>query len=128
MTKRPRVLLVDEDHDFRAIVSAFLKGTSQYEVVEAASLLDAQKTINDRLRVDIVLADLFIPNAIDADIVNHLKSTFRTAPTVIFSDDAELPKILSEECLKPAGFLSKFACKDKIVETIERALGECTDS
>jgi CheY-like chemotaxis protein len=82
--KKPRILLVDDNDDIRAIFQEGLGGYG-YEVVPARSAIEALKLISTE-RFDVLLSELYLPEASDGfTVVNAMRHSQPNASTLLLS-------------------------------------------
>jgi len=87
-----RILLVDDDKDFRETLVAALEGLG-CTVTVAVDGMDAMERIDDRPRPCLVLSDLRMPNLDGHDLVHLIRCHEGLAhlPIVSMSGDADAP-------------------------------------
>jgi CheY-like chemotaxis protein len=82
--KRPRILLIDENNDTRAVFQEGLGGYG-YEVVPVASVIAALRLISTE-HFDVLLSELHVPEASDGfTVVNAMRHTQPNAATLLLS-------------------------------------------
>ena len=114
-----KVLLVDDQEDFRQILSASLE-TQGYEVLEAASG-SALKALLPQSHPDVVLLDLKLPDADGLDLLSILKQNWPDTEVIVLSGYGTLE--LAVEATKRGAF--HFQTKphnEGLYTLIERAL------
>ncbi len=83
MTKQPiRVLIVDDDYRVASIHAAFVERTEGFVAVGQAHTAAAARDLAARLRPDLVLMDIYLPDGSGLDVVRHLLEE-REPPAVI---------------------------------------------
>lgn len=85
---RKRVLVVDDDPDFRAVVSAVLETRGDI-VVEQAESAEAAVSRVTVARLDLVLTDLVLPGADGFYLLVEAKRTDATLPVVVMTGGSE---------------------------------------
>lgn len=78
-----RILVIDDEPDIRAAVRTMLAG-SGYEVAEAGSRAEAVCALR-LVGADLVLCDLFLPDADGADLIRELRRDFPGLKVVAMS-------------------------------------------
>jgi DNA-binding NtrC family response regulator len=126
--RRRCVLVVDDDSEVRHLLRIFLT-RGGFEVVEAASVREALAVFDQR-RPDVVITELFIPEADGFELIRCLHRQTPEVPVVVLSyggrlqDDAALhaSRLLgaAEALWKPA---SRAAILDAVRRALERAGG-----
>lgn len=92
---KPRVLLVEDDRELRATLSAALS-VENYAVQTAATLQEARASLRQALDaggLDVVLLDLGLPDGEGESLLGSLRRDRRTAVIVISARHADDPKI-----------------------------------
>lgn len=94
------LLVVDDDHFTRELISMILKKTGEIEIDEAANGEDALKFLNSgRYDVDMILLDYYMPGMNGKEFIHAIKQTkeYDTVPITLISTDrlsyAELDEV-----------------------------------
>ncbi|MBI2403181.1 MAG: response regulator [Gemmatimonadetes bacterium] len=120
-----RILVVDDEPDFRRIVSRMLTGAG-YDVEEAADGRQAIEAYRAR-RSDVVLADLYMPDIDGVEAIIRLRHEFPDVRIIAVSGGGHLGK---EDVLKIAAgvgaqaTLAKPLEKKTLLATVEQVLGD----
>jgi DNA-binding NarL/FixJ family response regulator len=115
---RPRVLLVDDHREILIAVVRLLKATCDIvgEVTSGLRVIDSAK----RLRPDIVVLDLNLPDANGFDVCRELMATVPGVRVVILTALTD-PETEEETHRRGASaFVSKWQMADQLVPTIQR--------
>jgi CheY-like chemotaxis protein len=88
MSRKPRILIVDDDSELVQLLSLFLEDNS-YEVVSANSAPDGMFLV-ERQQPDIILLDIMMPRGTEGfhfvwNLRNHELTALRKIPIVIMS-------------------------------------------
>lgn len=76
-----KILIADDDHDFRELIAEYLAGRG-YNIVEACDGHEVfQKALDEN--PDIILLDVMMPRMNGIDVCRELKSDFRTRDSSI---------------------------------------------
>ncbi|MBP5200350.1 MAG: response regulator [Schwartzia sp.] len=104
--KRHTVLLVDDDEDFLALASRWLK--KEYAVTAAGSGKEALELLENE-RPDLMLIDYEMPGMSGADVLKVVRETPKTAdlPVIFLTGTEDRENVKRAENLRPEGFLSK---------------------
>jgi serine/threonine protein kinase len=78
-----RILIVDDDDDYRAFVRAYLRMHLPTAVVTSASDASAALEIVQRERVDVAVVDLVMPGGSGIDLVSTLRATSPATTIVV---------------------------------------------
>ncbi len=82
--EKKRVLIVEDDHNLRALIELCLSETESYEVIKAASGEEALELI-ERNRFDLVLMDIQLRDTDGFEACSHLRTRHpRWATSVVF--------------------------------------------
>jgi len=121
-TLRKRVLVVDDDHNLRAIICRWLKH-SGFDVLEAA---DGQQAINtfcqDPESIDCVLLDLSMPKLSGDEVHREMKTVREGVPIILMSGYAERDILDRFEGTELAGILQKPVPASDIVAAVRGAV------
>jgi diguanylate cyclase (GGDEF)-like protein len=114
----PRVLIVDDDDDFRALVAAMLGG----EGMDVAGLGDPHRVFDvlDDLRPDVLLLDVNMPGVDGFDVCRMLRTShaWRELPILFLTgEDAATARI---ECYRAGGddYLEKPVVREELLARI----------
>lgn len=115
---RPRILLIDDDLDVLALLSAILGGTYGCDtaVGGAEGLLALQ-----RARYDLVLLDLTMPDVDGEDVMCRMSARDDRTPVIIVSGDCDAA--LRARRLGAVGAVGKPFDPAKLGAVVARALG-----
>jgi CheY-like chemotaxis protein len=127
-----KVLLIDDDQDFRTSVRSLLEGHG-YQVVEAASGHEGLRMIVEH-KPDAVLLDIMMETTVEGYGVTHaLKyldeyAEYRTMPVLMVSSieespDERFPMSPEAEMIRPDTYLTKPLDITRFLEILERAVG-----
>ena len=79
-----RILVVDDDPDMRESLARLLRGS--YEVTTAANAEEARRLLSLQ-RFDVVLLDVWMPDAIGTSVVRMLRASGNSVPVILVSAD-----------------------------------------
>ena len=128
---RAKVLLIDDDTDFRVAVKSLLESHG-YEVLEAASgHIGLEKVLEHK--PDVILLDIMMETTVEGYGVTYsLKfgdeyAAYRSIPVFMISSieaspDERFPMSPEAEMIRPDGYLTKPLDIPKLLELIERAV------
>jgi len=128
----PKVLLIDDDADFRAAVKSLL--TSQgYEVLEACSGREGLRMVVEH-NPDVILLDIMMESTVEGYGVTHsLKygeeyAEFRHIPIFMISSieespDERFPMAAEVDLIRPERYLTKPLDIPVFLRLLEKALG-----
>ena len=117
----PRVLVVDDQSDVRAMISIVLR-INQFEIVEAASGAAALKEFENS-RFDLAIVDIFLQGTNGFDVIRMMRERIPDLPVVAISGMttldfvAALPELVNVICLQ------KPFRPNELVRAIEAAQG-----
>ena len=129
MDARKRVLVIDDDGDFRASVSALLE-TAGYEVAEAASGREGLAQL-EAVEPDLVVLDVMMENASEGYGVNQAIKfqprfeRFQDLPVVMVSSIEESPderfsRSSEVAMIRPDRYLTKPLDVPRFLDTVRR--------
>jgi two-component system, chemotaxis family, chemotaxis protein CheY len=120
---RLRVLAVDDSAAMLVIIGTYLKG-STYEVVETAR--DGKTAVEkfDRLRPDVVLLDVVMPQQSGPETLREIMKLSPTATVGMVSSFGTEDVV--DDCLRTGarGFLNKPFSRDDLLKFMERLVGK----
>ena len=100
----PRVLVVDDQADVRAIIAIVLR-VQHFEIVEAASASEGMKAFEDS-RFDVAIVDIFLEGASGVDVITAMRERTPDLPVVAISGMTTLdfvsgpPELSNVVCLR----------------------------
>jgi DNA-binding NtrC family response regulator len=120
MTRRTRVLVVDDEADAREMLAMVL-AQAGFEVDEAADGFAALTKVS-RYRPDIVLTDLRMPGMTGVDLLQRLRRIHGDVPVIIATGLETWDLCTAAEAYGAVTCLVKPINLDELVWTIEMAL------
>ena len=119
----PVILLIDDHALVRLGMVAVLREAFPVSVIhEAASLADATHLLQSDLILHIVLTDLHLPDALGFGALSRVQSMRPDVPIVAISGSLIDENDLLQQAPYLAGFVSKTAPAQSLVEMIERVM------
>ena len=115
----PLLYVVDDDSSFLASLSRLL-GTAGYSVRRFGTAEEFLVQLSDT--PGCVVADLRMPGLSGLDLQAALKRAGSLLPVVFLTGEGDIPTSVQAMRLGAEDFLTKRASKEKLLETIERAL------
>jgi DNA-binding NarL/FixJ family response regulator len=119
-SRRIRVLVADDSPTALRSVCKYLEFEGQFEIVGTAC--DGLRVLHQtqRLRPELVLTDLSMPQMNGLEATVELRKLFPDVRVLIFSELNGLA--LREECLRSGadGFIEKSGMPEKLMEEVER--------
>jgi DNA-binding NarL/FixJ family response regulator len=119
-SRRIRVLVADDSPTALRSVCRYLEFEGQFEIVGTAC--DGLRVLHQtqRLRPELVLTDLSMPQMNGLEATVELRKSFPEVRVLIFSELNGLA--LREECLRSGadGFIEKSGMPEKLMEEVER--------
>lgn len=122
MTRRPLILVVDDEHDFRAIVSHVLD-RGGYDVVAAGNGEDALKMFED-YTPDLVVLDGNLPDMDGIDVCRKLRLTEKgkTVPVVMCTVRSAVGTVGEGLSAGVTDYVVKPFEMEELLERVEKAL------
>lgn len=119
-----KILVCDDDPAILAVMEPMLRSHG-YEVATALSGATLLETVKDA-RPDLILLDLLMPGITGWDVIGRLKRDSETAgiPVIVLSIFSATGSDPAEEQID--GWVQKPVIEDRMLETIEQALGTTT--
>lgn len=115
---KKRILIVDDDTTYLALVREWLKGT--YKVSMANSGLQAIKFLGKN-KVDLILLDHEMPVTTGPQVLEMLRSEEDTKdiPVIFLTGKSDRQSVMSVVALKPEGYFLKNIQKDELLEKLK---------
>jgi len=117
----PRILVIDDQSDVRAMISIVLR-VNQFEIVEAASGVAGLKEFEES-KFDLAIVDIFLQGASGIDVIRSMRERIPDLPIVAISGMATLDFVYSSPELADVVCLQKPFRPHELVRAIEVALG-----
>ena len=128
MTTTPKVLVIDDDQDFRASVRSLLESQG-YEVLEAPTGHDGLRQVVAH-SPDVILLDVMMESSVEGYGVTHSLryrdeyARFRNIPIIMVSSieespDERFPMSAEVEMIRPDLYLTKPIQIDKLLELLK---------
>lgn len=116
-SKKPMVLLVDDDIDVLGAQSRFLR-LNDIDVIVAESAVTAlQKLLQSE--IDVIVTDLRMPNGSGIEFAQQARLSRPLVPIIFFSGYAEVRDVVSAMKLGAVEFLEKPVDPEELLETID---------
>jgi len=127
-----KVLVIDDDSDFRAAVRSLLESHG-YSVLEASSGHEGLQMVVKH-KPDVILVDIMMESTVEGYGVTHsLKyrdeyAEFRSIPVFMVSSieetpDERFPMSPEVDFIRPDGYLTKPLDIEELLKLLERAVG-----
>lgn len=127
MKNNINILLIDDDFDVRATLSAQLKHRLACEIVEAASAEEGLELINaSSTAFDVVLTDVTMPGMDGFEFIRIIRDNGLTIPVLVMSGDIDLSDDDAENVSERT--YCNFVPKPWKVETLSDKLLECVSN
>jgi DNA-binding response OmpR family regulator len=115
----PRVLVVDDQADVRAIIAIVLR-VQQFEIVEAASASEGLQAFED-FRFDIAIVDVFLQGKSGVDVIMAMRERTPDLPVVAISGITALDFVSGSSELSNVVCLRKPFRPNELLRAIEEA-------
>ena len=127
-----KVLVIDDDSDFRAAVKSLLESHG-YSVLEAPSGHEGLQMVVEH-KPDVILLDIMMESTVEGYGVTHsLKyrdeyAEFRNVPVIMVSSieetpDERFPMSPEVDMIRPDGYLTKPLDIEQLLRLLEKAVG-----
>ncbi len=120
------ILAVDDSASMRKMIGVTLREAG-YEVIEAADGAEALEYAREH-RVDLVLADVNMPNIDGIMLVAHLRTlpAYRLTPLLLLTTESSHERKLQGKQAGATGWMLKPFNPAQLLSTLERVLGNGT--
>jgi len=117
----PRVLVIDDQADVRAMISIVLR-INRYEIVEAATASAGLKAF-ESAGIDLAIVDIFLQDANGSDLIATLRERAPDLPVVAISGITALDFLTKSPGLSDVVCLQKPFRPPDLIAAIEAARG-----
>ena len=118
-----RIMLVEDQADFRDLLALLLGREPDLEVVAQAGSLAEARSHAATLRFDVAVLDLGLPDGNGADLIEELRRAGPDAAVLILSASLDPANLEKAQRAGADEILDKFARPEEIVDTIKRLGG-----
>ncbi len=118
-TTSDHLLVIDPCPDTQARIAEQLQGRG-FSVVAASDPTTALTTI-DMAAPDIVITDLFLPEATGLTLLKELKARHELCPVIVMAEDAPEPMIVQALRVGAADYLHKPVTEEELAHALQRA-------
>lgn len=115
-----KILVVDDDQDFRWIMSNALRG-AEYEVIQAQDGKEAMSLLEKDIP-DLVLLDYRMPGQNGLDVAREMKERIPAVPIIIITAYAEVASAVEAMKMGVYDYITKPVNENDLLFTIKRAL------
>ena len=115
----PRVLIVDDQADVRAIIAIVLR-VQHFEIVEAASASEGVQAFEDS-RFEIAIVDIFLHGKSGVDVITAMRESRPDLPVVAISGMTALDFVVDSPELSNVVCLRKPFRPNELLRAIEEA-------
>ena len=117
------ILVIDDDEDIRQFLKRTLATAGGYTVLTAGSGRDGIKLARKKIP-DLVLLDIIMPGLDGFDVLQRLKSDYKTMsiPVVILSSETSEATKVKGASLYSDLYLTKPITRDDLLEKVRQAL------
>jgi DNA-binding response OmpR family regulator len=115
----PRILVIDDQSDVRAMISIVLR-VNHFEIVEAASGAAALKAFEDS-RFDLAIVDIFLQGTNGFDVIRMMRERIPNLPIVAISGMTALDFVSASPEFSDVICLQKPFRPNELVRAIEAA-------
>lgn len=126
VTKVPRVLIVDDDPEMRALLLDVLKGEG-FETAEAKDGAEAVLALRAK-RFDIILMDKNMPGPSGLDLLPGLRRVCPNSPIIMMTAFGDVPSYMEAMEKGAVEFLFKPFRMEELKAAISKALAPSADS
>ncbi len=119
LTTSDHLLVIDPCPDTQARIAEQLQGRG-FSVVAASDPTTALTTI-DMAAPDIVITDLFLPEATGLTLLKELKARHELCPVIVMAKDAPEPMIVQALRIGAADYLHKPVTDEELAHALQRA-------
>jgi two-component system response regulator DevR len=118
-----RIMLVEDDADFRRLMASLFGRQSDLEVVAQAGSLSEARKLADTVSFDVAVLDLGLPNGDGADLIAVLRRGNLGVRVLIVSASLDSASIEKTRRAGADEIMDKFSSFDEILSTVRRLGG-----
>jgi DNA-binding NarL/FixJ family response regulator len=119
-----RVMLVEDQADFRHLMATLVGRQPDLEVVaQAKSLAEARKHTRTTTPLDVVVLDLGLPDGTGTDLIAELRWSNPDTAVLVLSASLNPGSLAKASEAGADEIMDKFAALDEVVDTIRRLGG-----
>ena len=120
MTKRIRVMLVEDHPDFRALMEVLLNGQSDINLVAQAGSLAEARDHAARFEFDVAVLDLGLPDGHGEDLIADFRRSNPEVGVLILSASLDPASIGKATHLGADEIMDKLAPLEEVLSTVRR--------
>jgi DNA-binding NtrC family response regulator len=120
MTISPKILIVEDDSDFRQFLVKLLS-LKKYETLAAGNGYEALNYLNDNA-IDLVLLDIRLPDMDGYWIMDRIKAKFPNLLVIMMTGSASVDSAVKAFKKGAYDYLEKPFATEKLLKTIENAI------
>jgi two-component system response regulator DesR len=120
VTKRIRVMLVEDHADFRALMEVLLNGQSDINLVAQAGSLAEARAKAERFELDVVVLDLGLPDGHGEDLIADFRRSNPDVGVLILSASLGPASIGKATRLGADEIMDKLAPLEEVLGTVRR--------
>ena len=124
LATRVRVMLVEDQADFRHLMTILLGRQPDLELVAQAESLAEARMHATTAKIDVAVLDLGLPDGTGTDLIADLRGTNPDTAVLVLSASLNPGSLAKASEAGADEILDKFADLEEVVETIRR-LGDC---
>jgi DNA-binding NtrC family response regulator len=121
MSKKYRILVVDDEESITYLVKTELEDLPEFEVDTALSGSDAINLIQSRV-YDVVLLDIKMPRISGVEVLKHIKEHTPSSQVIMLTNVVDVKTAIETTKLGAYDFISKPYESDVLIATVQRAL------
>jgi len=121
MSKKHRVLVVDDEESITYLVKTELEDLSEFEVDTAQSGSDAINLIQSKV-YDVVLLDIKMPRISGVEVLKHIKDHAPSTQVIVLTNVVDVKTAIETTKLGAYDFISKPYEPAELIATVRRAL------
>ena len=118
LTKRPRVMLVDDHEIVRDGLREVLERSGEFEVVGEAGDGAAAVKGAQQLKPDVIIMDVIMPFKNGIDACREISETLPDTRVLVLTASTEEDAVIEAVAAGARGYIQKFHGKDKLLQTI----------
>jgi DNA-binding NarL/FixJ family response regulator len=120
VTKRIRVMLVEDHADFRALMEVLLNGQSDINLVAQAGSLAEARAQAARFELDVVVLDLGLPDGHGVELIADFRRSNPEVGVLVLSASLDPAGIEKATRLGADEIMDKLAPLEEVLSTVRR--------
>lgn len=119
------ILIVDDDKTSRMVLRNILE-KRKFEVIEAESAVNAVRILDANRPIDIVIADIMMPEVSGLQLLQHMRNTpkYQDIPVIMCSAQNDRDSVMKAAKLKVSGYIVKPMVATQVLKQVNKVMSQ----